>query len=323
MTNVPMFEQSTEMMAGQDDSHFFGIPPEMRNVIYRELLTSQGGSRYPDILAVCKQANDEARGILYEENSFELAISGFEASNHRCQIKILFNDRQVRRLKKSFPLKQTPWPTLLLRLPKLVIVLDCSVRSRYRQGGFQDKLVIALNKILYDLVQFLDRSAKLNNVTIRIVGNVRLVNRETRTLTMPFTRDLLGEWEYKKSPVDHVTVELIGTGFRQSLDGPLNPFSALESYYKLSHQARSLLAEARSKDDAARQKAWFKTLSKNLLHTRKLLDGNDHLGSATSRRLKVLAKEIQVTMPEGVVYVQGLTTSSRILRTRHDRNVLK
>ena len=79
---------------------------------------------------------------------------------------------------------------------------------------------------------------------------------------------------------------------------------------KLSHEARSLLAEAQSKDDAAKQKAWFKTLSKVLFQNRKLLDGKDPLGPATSRELEGLTKEIQVATTEGVVYVQGLTTAS-------------
>ncbi|GAB1742341.1 hypothetical protein NU219Hw_g7891t1 [Hortaea werneckii] len=303
MTNAPMAEQSTEMRASQDDSHFFGIPPEMRNAIYRDLLTPEGGRRSPNILAVCKQANDEAKGILYEENDFELAISGFEALGNRCQIKILFNNRQVHRLKQNFPLAQTPWPSLLLRLPKLAIVLDCSVRSRYRQNDSQTSLVIALNKILYDLWQFLRRSTKLKDVTVDIVGNARLVDYEVGYLAMPFSKDFLGGWDFEKSLADRIRVEL-------SSDAPFNSFSALEPYYKLSQEARSLLEEARSKDDAAKQKAWFKTLSKVLLQTRKLLDGKDPLGPATSRELKGLTKEMEVATTEGVMYVQGLTTAS-------------
>ena len=303
MTNAPMVDQSTESMAGQDDSHFFGIPPEMRNAIYRELLTSDGGSRSPNILAVCKQANDEAKGILYEENNFQLAISGFEALGNRCQTTIFFNNRQVRRLRQSFPLAQTPWPSLLLRLTKLVIVLDCSVRSRYRQNDPQTRLVIALNKILYDLWQFLRHSTKLKDVTVRVVGNARLVDHEVGYLAMPFTQDFSGGWDFEKLPADRIRVEL-------ERNAALNSFSALEPYYKLSHEARSLLAEARSKDDAAKQKAWFKTLSKVLLQTRKLLDGKDPLGPATSRELKRLTKEIQVATTEGVVYVQRLTIAS-------------
>ncbi|KAI6826586.1 hypothetical protein KC340_g17593 [Hortaea werneckii] len=303
MTNSPMVEQSTEMMASQDDSHFFGIPPEMRNAIYRELLTPEGGRRSLNILAVCKQANHEAKGILYEENDFEVAISGFEALGGRCQTNILFNNRQVRRLKQSLQLAQTPWPSLLLRLPKLVIVLDCSVRSHYRQNDSQTSLVIALNKILYDLWQFLRRSTKLKHVTVRFVGNARLVDYEVGYLAMPFTQDFSGGWDFEKLPADRIRVEL-------ESNAALNSFSALEPYYKLSHEARSLLAEAQSKDDAAKQKAWFKTLSKVLFQNRKLLDGKDPLGPATSRELEGLTKEIQVATTEGVVYVQGLTTAS-------------
>ncbi|KAI7540648.1 hypothetical protein KC331_g9050 [Hortaea werneckii] len=313
MTNAPTVEQSTEsnrcgvklteMMASQDDSHFFRIPPEMRNAIYRELLAPEGGRRFPNILAVCKQANDEAKGILYEENDFELAISGFEALGNRCQTNIVFNNRQVRRLKQSFPLAQTPWPSLLLRLPKLVIVLDCSVRSHYRQNDSQTSLVIALNKILYDLWQFLRRSTKLKHVTVRFVGEARLVDHEVAYLAMPFTQDFSGIWDFEKLPADQIRVEL-------ESNAALNSSSALEPYYKLSHEARSLLAEVRSKYDAAKQKAWFKTLSKVLLQTRKLLDGKDPLGPATSRELKGLTKEIQVATTEGVIYVQGLTTAS-------------
>ncbi|KAI6858285.1 hypothetical protein KC323_g7058 [Hortaea werneckii] len=320
MMNAPMSEQSTEssrcgvesteMMASQSDSHFFGIPPEMRNAIYRELLTSQGGSRSPNILAVCKQANDEAKSILYEENSFEMAIRGFRALGNRCQIKIFFNNRQVRRLKQSFTLTQTPWPNLLLRLPKLVIVLDCSYRSQNLQGEPQTNLVIALNKILYDLWQFLRGSTKLKNVTIRIVGNVHLVHYEVRCLEMPFTQDFSEEWDFEKFPADRIIIDSVSYTPRHPNEGPLNSFNALEPYYKLSQEARSLLAEARSKNDAAEQKAWFKTLSKVLLQARKLLDGKDPLGPATSRRLESLVKEMQVATTEGVVYVQGLTTAS-------------
>ncbi|KAI6903129.1 hypothetical protein KC318_g6885 [Hortaea werneckii] len=293
------------MIASQDDSHFFGIPPEMRNAIYRELLTPEGGRRSVNILAVCKQANDEAKSILYEENNFELAISGFEALGNRCQTKTLFNNRQVRRLKQSFPLAQTPWPSLLLRLPKLVIVLDCSVRSRYRQNDSQTSLVIALNKILYDLWQFLRRSTKLKHVTVRVVGNARLVDHEVGYLAMPFTQDFSEEWDLEKLPADRIRVEIIS-------NASLNSFSALGPYYKLSHEARSLLADARSQDDAAKQKAWFKTLSKVLLQARKLLDGNDPLGPATSRDLKSLTGKIQEAMGEGMMYLQEVATASSV-----------
>lgn len=47
---------------------FFGLPPEVRNIIYEDLLIchcSATGKCYAQILRTCKQANEEARGLLY------------------------------------------------------------------------------------------------------------------------------------------------------------------------------------------------------------------------------------------------------------------
>ena len=59
---------------------FMDLIPELRNTIYRELLTLREESYdphrfcWPQIIAISRQIYDEARDILYCDNVFELAI---------------------------------------------------------------------------------------------------------------------------------------------------------------------------------------------------------------------------------------------------------
>ena len=65
------------------------LPPELRNRVYRALLTSienftipvnEGPPTEPALLSVCRQTREEAIGIYYQENTFGFDIDDFDIS---------------------------------------------------------------------------------------------------------------------------------------------------------------------------------------------------------------------------------------------------
>ena len=66
---------------------FFELPPELRDSIYRELLTlrkrpglstlcGEEAICHPAILATCRQAYNEARNIIVDDNTFTIDVGG-------------------------------------------------------------------------------------------------------------------------------------------------------------------------------------------------------------------------------------------------------
>jgi hypothetical protein len=66
---------------------FLGLPPELRNRIYRELLVLRDSfTCQPQIVRVCKQINGEASSILYGDNLIEVKVfnDGVFAHGKKC-----------------------------------------------------------------------------------------------------------------------------------------------------------------------------------------------------------------------------------------------
>ncbi|KAK6396927.1 hypothetical protein LTR65_007425 [Meristemomyces frigidus] len=66
---------------------FLDLPPEMRNMVYKELVVLQDSWYcHPQILATCQQVHDEATSILYGDNLIEVKIykDGVIAHGKRC-----------------------------------------------------------------------------------------------------------------------------------------------------------------------------------------------------------------------------------------------
>lgn len=64
-------------MSNRTGFKFLELIPELRNIVYRELLVfDSGGSCQPHILASSKAVNAEASAILYCENLIHIEIKG-------------------------------------------------------------------------------------------------------------------------------------------------------------------------------------------------------------------------------------------------------
>ncbi|SMR51385.1 unnamed protein product [Zymoseptoria tritici ST99CH_1E4] len=96
---------------------FLDLPPELRNHIYRELLALPAASSdrgcYPQILAASKQINDEATGLLYEDNFIHVHIlpDGVFARNTRCGSYVPARRRHHKRHDDG--LRHLVWPAFI------------------------------------------------------------------------------------------------------------------------------------------------------------------------------------------------------------------
>ncbi|KJX99841.1 hypothetical protein TI39_contig350g00031 [Zymoseptoria brevis] len=72
----------------QHEPTLLGIPPELRNTIYRLIMTTQNsqvtvtatGYRRPPVLQTCKEIRSEALSLFYAEHSFTIRARNFDSS---------------------------------------------------------------------------------------------------------------------------------------------------------------------------------------------------------------------------------------------------
>ena len=132
---------------------FLNLSAELRNEVYNKLLTEDKSSTcHPQILATCKQINDEAADLLYANNTIRILI----------REDIVFVRRKVCEIYSPFPdeislirdLVTVQWPDYLLRAHHLSVELD----SRLGKGSG-----VEVNKALYSLCSFLQQGHSLRS----------------------------------------------------------------------------------------------------------------------------------------------------------------
>ncbi|KAK5124372.1 hypothetical protein LTR85_001589 [Meristemomyces frigidus] len=141
-------------VAKRDAFRFFDLPPEMRNIVYRELLiftcrpdvsevVSEERMCDPAILTTCRQAYDEAKSLLYEENRFNIDVElrhGWDIYTTRSKVAAV-NGRRIK-FPQDYSSRQVfDGPSILLRPSSLHLHITasgpldtpCSVRFTMRE----------------------------------------------------------------------------------------------------------------------------------------------------------------------------------------------
>ena len=195
---------------------FFDLAPEILLRIYRELLifTGRTGSSapgseratcYPAILTTCRQAYNEAKDILYEENTFSIDIGVIRQDNSALyEGKIAVNGRPVMLTTGPASERYTPWPIILLQ-PRVLHLKIVIKRRRGRAPGTNfDHLRMKLRETLHDLFYFLQRSKKLSTLHIIFDCEGSLKESHTRAFAKPLAQ-LKTEKEIKCANHNFVT----------------------------------------------------------------------------------------------------------------------
>ena len=170
---VKAYKQSLATRLDNADSkatfRFLGLPPELRNNIYRELLlfdSDKGRSPcWPAILATSKDVNREGTGIFLRDNTFTATLS----CNNNYKFSARFDGHVMDTVNASIGLYSSlKWPSRLLNSTKCKITLDLCEADRIRGTEIE----VWVNHILYNLyscmlesnnLQRLEVEAKMNN----------------------------------------------------------------------------------------------------------------------------------------------------------------
>ena len=168
--------------------NFLGLAPELRNLIYRELLTLRpingqpGRSCWPYILLPSKQTQEEGHGILCGDNSFTVRLSqtnvvraiGIGANarviHEETDVKAEVDGVQVRTFHHDrSSTAPTRWCSHLRKAYNLRIVIKLEYKDQIGVARPQQlrRLFNGLNFMLYSLCSFLAESNRLKTLKVR------------------------------------------------------------------------------------------------------------------------------------------------------------
>lgn len=123
---------------------FLDLPPELRNNVYGFLLTLSGlGQKhcYPEILATNREINNDAKGILYADNTL---VCDFTKSRHHCAYFCLHNDRSSSWRELSIPAMFTMTSAIEIN----VNILDYGPNESVGGAAIQNSLLLFASSLM-------------------------------------------------------------------------------------------------------------------------------------------------------------------------------
>lgn len=173
LSNRALKHEFTQTLQDADASltfRFLDLPPELRNLMYRELLDIKevSSSRkspkcYPQILRTSKEINQEANSILYGDNTIDVKVysGGVYAHGLRCGTYEPGTDVRTGHARLS---EQIVWPAFLLRARGVRLVI---VDMQAGPANYQEPPNLGtLHNILFSLCAFLQQSTSLKSVVV-------------------------------------------------------------------------------------------------------------------------------------------------------------
>ncbi|KAK3707020.1 hypothetical protein LTR37_012352 [Vermiconidia calcicola] len=140
---------------------FLDLPPEYRTEVYRYLLTFvDSWTCYPQILATCKQIQQEATKVLYGNNLIEVNISlgTVKAHRHACGSFDPYGRGEVR------DLSELKWPAFLRR----ALFVRCTLAPYWltHNAYQQARHSATISQVLYSLCSFLKGEHQLRSMEL-------------------------------------------------------------------------------------------------------------------------------------------------------------
>lgn len=204
---------------------FLDLPPELRNMVYRELLVIKQSRKKrspessPQILATSKAVNQEATGILYAENPITVRVcpSGLYARGVKC-------GTYEPQTKMSAHLRTSPratdmvWPEFLGRVHAVQLVIVDMQDTMARRPVLPNCGTV--HNILFSLCHFLRQTGKIRTFTMDLTW---LTSRFIRLRETNILQNHLHTTLYPLRLLsDKVKVNIYGTG-TMLLEQPLTP----------------------------------------------------------------------------------------------------
>ncbi|KAK4497910.1 hypothetical protein PRZ48_010565 [Zasmidium cellare] len=170
---------------GRKSFRFQDLPPEMRNLVYRELLPvrSPDGVRESNeprcqtaILRSCKQIHTEAQSILYGDHEGEVAIKSTHTIAWRGPEVLNRETGMFSRLYKidsaggpfSLARIRSDWPACLRKFERINVKVSMTLLNVPQVDDFTRTTYAGVNQELSGLVSFLSTSTALKAITITV-----------------------------------------------------------------------------------------------------------------------------------------------------------
>ncbi|KAK3707029.1 hypothetical protein LTR37_012361 [Vermiconidia calcicola] len=167
----------------QDDAvasfRFLGLAPELRNIIYRELLTLRsvrghsGRKCWTSILRASKQIYEEAHGILFGDNDFEVIISGYcQPAVRGGYYWVVHSDLVHRVFDGPQKLGQviSNWPNWLRKVQRLSLTIEIHYNNPENLPD-PSNIFKGINYSVYSICSFLVEQNHLQKLEVQVQAN--------------------------------------------------------------------------------------------------------------------------------------------------------
>ena len=159
---------------------FFDLAPELRNLVYKELLTlhsssndSDRGFCWPNVFRASRQIHQEAQGLLYSENAIDIVFKLFkDCAWHdgwvRPAASAHVNGAQVPMSTWRMLHRPLHWSPFLLRAYRLRIRLDVieAWPSHFPAHPLDPYWLASINHAMYDLHSFMLQAQTLKGIEV-------------------------------------------------------------------------------------------------------------------------------------------------------------
>ena len=161
---------------------FLDLPPEIRNIVYRELLTPRSDGQdpesfvcHPAILMSCKQVYDEAADIINTTTSIPLSlhlqshfVENWQNYKYEYAVEVCLNGRVLCYGQDDIPTIQIPWPQYFARLRSITLQIGADQPRHLSHQRAGTRGSNQLNSACIDLYRTLWNSRCLRKVHIEL-----------------------------------------------------------------------------------------------------------------------------------------------------------
>ncbi|KAK3717931.1 hypothetical protein LTR37_005357 [Vermiconidia calcicola] len=155
---------------------FLDLAPELRNNIYRELLTLRSVRGHSErrcwtgILRASKQICEEAHGILYGENDFDIIISGpFRPAARGGYYRLVYSDLLNMTYEENHKLGQVilNWPNYLRKVQRLRLTINIHYDNPRNASG-PSPVFKVINYTVYSICSFVVEQNHLKRLQVQV-----------------------------------------------------------------------------------------------------------------------------------------------------------
>ncbi|KAK4545027.1 hypothetical protein LTR36_003578 [Oleoguttula mirabilis] len=284
---------------------FLDLPSELRNLVYRELLTltydDGDKSCFPQILATSRQVHGEAEGILYGDTPVEVSMTiGAQYIRHSqrtvagtCRIVVdtkKHDEQMVHTLHEAFD----EWPAYLRKMHHIKLKVGFGEQDG-NAAGLKRALMTA-NHVFFSLVAHLAVSHQLKDIKLEIEsGGIPEFERHATQVLSPLTK--LGLAMSGTLTIDGA-LSRVADNLQQRLQVHDKPqVTTLRRCRRLEEKAKDVRSAAKGVGETRK----FDALALGLFQLKLALDTDDYVDEYRERVLKDAATAVQKLLDGGLL----------------------